>query len=116
MINEEQRSALKSLILEEIADTEESVQRLAERLKPIGPDRAVDSLSRLDAISQAGTATIAMTNARRRLERLRSRLARLADPRFDRCDACGDEIDIERIEAVPESGHCPACARGGAMR
>lgn len=44
--------------------------------------------------------------------RLRAALARIADGSYGTCARCGGAIEPERLEAVPETPFCQACAHG----
>jgi RNA polymerase-binding protein DksA len=44
------------------------------------------------------------------LDRIRAALVRVADGSYGECAACGEEIDDERLMAVPETDRCARCA------
>jgi len=44
-------------------------------------------------------------------ERVERALAKLAEGSYGVCDDCGGEIAARRLEAIPESNLCVACAR-----
>jgi RNA polymerase-binding transcription factor DksA len=50
-------------------------------------------------------------DARARLDAVEDALARLAAGTYGRCAVCGRPIDPERLEAVPGTDRCIACAR-----
>ncbi|MFO0602135.1 MAG: TraR/DksA C4-type zinc finger protein [Polyangiales bacterium] len=43
------------------------------------------------------------------LERIERAVARLDDGSFGTCEACGEEISVERLEARPETTRCVQC-------
>jgi RNA polymerase-binding transcription factor DksA len=47
------------------------------------------------------------------LQQVEAALRRLASGRYTTCAACGDEIEPERLVAVPYTDRCRACAEGG---
>ena len=53
--------------------------------------------------------------ARQRLATLDRALAAVDGERFGRCEACGAAIGVERLEAVPDTTRCVACAAGGTV-
>ena len=69
----------------------------------------VGRVSRIDAIAQQK-----MTEANRqaqqgRLQLARAALHRLENNEYGDCMACGEEIDMARLEARPESLFCVPC-------
>ncbi len=61
----------------------------------------------LGAISEA---------VRAELELLDGALRRLAAGRYGHCAGCGEQIEPERLAAVPYTDRCRACAEQGAAR
>lgn len=51
--------------------------------------------------------------ARVELAQLNRALARIDEGSYLSCAACGDEIQVERLEVVPCTDLCARCARGG---
>lgn len=47
------------------------------------------------------------------LKRIDDALKRLAAGRYDTCVVCGEEIEPQRLEAVPTTNRCIACAERG---
>jgi DnaK suppressor protein len=98
--------------LEERRDrTRERVAGLAKRPelgsaqgfgKRIG-DGTVEAISRLTEIGVG-------TTLEAELERTERALAKLDEGSYGRCDACGEPIAPRRLEAMPDSIHCVACA------
>jgi DnaK suppressor protein len=58
----------------------------------------------LGAISQS---------AREELRQLEAALRRLEEGRYATCSVCGEDIEEERLAAVPYTDRCRACAEGG---
>lgn len=52
-------------------------------------------------------------SAQAELQQVDFALRRLACGRYATCAACGDEIEPERLAAVPYTDRCRACAEGG---
>ena len=44
------------------------------------------------------------------IEDIRIALARITDGTYGSCSSCGDAINPERLEALPEAVHCIDCA------
>jgi DnaK suppressor protein len=72
--------------------------------KRIG-DGTTEAVSRLTEIGVGRS----LETAEERVERA---LAKLAEGSYGICDACGGAIDPRRLQAVPESVLCVACAGG----
>ncbi len=109
MLTENDRSRIKTLMEEQIAELEKSIPELRERSAPVSPDQAIGRLSRTDSMMNAGTVGLALKEARARLNRLRNRIDRVEDPEFDQCALCGEEIPLERLLVAPDRGVCPRC-------
>src|SRR6202140_1726665 len=52
-------------------------------------------------------------SAREELQQVESALVRLASARYATCSVCGEDIDPERLDAVPYADRCRSCAEGG---
>lgn len=48
-------------------------------------------------------------HARRLLEQIHDAVARLDEGTFGQCDRCGEQITLERLEALPYAEHCLEC-------
>ncbi len=55
-------------------------------------------------------------SARFELQQVEAALKRLERGRYGSCVACGEEIEPERLAAVPYADRCRACAERGAGR
>ncbi|MBC7263524.1 MAG: TraR/DksA C4-type zinc finger protein [Chloroflexi bacterium] len=54
--------------------------------------------------------------ARQRIESIREALQKLERDRYGICERCGQPIEPERLEILPDTTLCVACARGRSMR
>ncbi len=111
MLTGKQREAIRAIVVEEIADLEETLASLKERTQPIAPDASLGRLSRLDAMMHKGTAEHLQADASRRLAHLRDKLHTIDLPDFGKCAVCQQPISFERLKAAPESVICIDCAR-----
>lgn len=57
-----------------------------------------------------GILTALSRTADAELKRIDGALQRLADGRYTTCVVCGEEIEPQRLEAVPYTDRCIACA------
>jgi len=82
----------------------------AELARPPSLDQEIGRLTRQDALQQQQMAL----HARRRLElqlaQIRGALSRVAEGTFGACALCGIAIAPARLELVPETPFCVACA------
>ena len=76
----------------------------------VAPDNAVGRLSRLEALNDQGVRNTRIAAGRQRLVALQATVARLSDDGYGECDGCGEDIPVARLELVPESCRCVACA------
>lgn len=56
------------------------------------------------------------SSAQAELEQIQSALRRLDAGRYATCAACGEDIEPERLAAVPYTDRCRACAEGVGAR
>ncbi len=68
------------------------------------PEDAADNIEEL----QVNVPLVAELEARYRA--IKSALARMQDGTYGRCEECGEEIDVERLEADAAAATCIACA------
>jgi RNA polymerase-binding transcription factor DksA len=52
-------------------------------------------------------------SAQEELQHVEGALRRLASGRYTTCSVCGEDIEPERLEAVPYTDRCRSCAEGG---
>jgi CBS domain-containing protein len=74
-------------------------------------EEAVDFSERAADRSEADTAGILHSLAARRLDGLDRALERAAEGRISLCEGCGRRIPLARLQALPGSTLCIACAR-----
>lgn len=71
--------------------------------KRIG-DGTTEAVDRLNKVGAANSIAATLADVERALEKL-------ADGTYGTCDACGDPIGEERLQAIPWATRCIACAR-----
>ncbi len=52
-------------------------------------------------------------SAQEELQQVEAALRRLASGRYSTCAVCGEDIEPERLDAVPYTDRCRSCAEGG---
>lgn len=109
----EEKDILKQKMLADISELEETATRLRESSRPVAPDNAIGRLTRMEAINAKAISEVSLSNARNRLTRLKTALARLNnDEDFGVCRECEEPIPAGRIMIMPESVYCVKCASG----
>ena len=101
---------LKTKIQADLAALRSDIAGLEEATQPIAPDVALGRLTRMDAIQNKSVNEAALSEARTKLEKLKTALARLDDPQFGTCENCGEAISPARLEYMPETTRCVNCA------
>ncbi|MEW6301800.1 MAG: TraR/DksA C4-type zinc finger protein [Thermodesulfobacteriota bacterium] len=96
----------RALLLGEVADTEADLQTLSQEREAEWSDRAQEEqtahvLSRLDVRDNEELAEIGYA------------LDRIDQGVYGRCESCGQEIGVERLQAVPTARLCAACEQAG---
>jgi DnaK suppressor protein len=71
--------------------------------KRIG-DGTTEAVDRLNKVGAANSIAVTLADVERALEKL-------ADGTYGICDACGEPIGEERLEAIPWATLCISCAR-----
>jgi DnaK suppressor protein len=71
--------------------------------KRIG-DGTTEAVDRLNKVGAANSIAVTLADVERALEKL-------ADGTYGHCDACGEAITEQRLEAIPWAALCIACAR-----
>lgn len=106
----EQRQEIADLIEREIVQLSEQIEHLVAVTQPVKPDVALGRLSRLEEIGAKEINEEALRKARRRLSDLKRARTQTGNPRFGRCVRCRKPIPFERLQVIPETAFCVACA------
>lgn len=94
-----------------ISDLRREAESLAEATAA-GPDDEHDAEGATIGLERARVASI-LERAEQSLAALETAASRLAEGEYGRCRACGSPIAAERLEALPATELCFACAGGG---
>ena len=103
------KETFRQLIEDEIEEVREKIAAFEESSKALAPDKAIGRISRMDSFNDQGIHSAALSAAREKHFKLEQALAKLDDPDFGRCVACGGAIPLQRLLALPESTHCVRC-------
>lgn len=85
-----------------------------EARRPVELDQqAVGRLSRMDALQEQAMQFETERRRQQTLSRIEAALKRIDEDEFGYCIACGEEIDIRRLENDPTLATCVKCASKG---
>jgi RNA polymerase-binding transcription factor DksA len=110
------RPELRALLDVERASTEAQIASLTrtfddvvESIEDVGNDDEHDPDGSTIAFERAQVIAL-LHQARANLAELDAAIERLASGRYGVCEVCGRDIPIERLEALPTTQRCLACA------
>ena len=109
-MTEKEKTELRDRILERSVEVELRIEQLRESTQPISPDKGLGRLTRLEAMQDKGVNEAALERLRDESARLHNSLVNIMRPGFGNCQNCGQEISIERLQALPASTLCMECA------
>ncbi len=109
-MTQEERTALKERIVEQLAQTEKEIHHLEDATKPISPENSIGRISRMDAINNKGVSEATLRSARRKLANLQLALSKIDSPDFGICVRCKSPIPPARLMFMPQSNRCVRCA------
>lgn len=97
--------ALRSSLQEELAGSSESA-------RPVDLGQPIGRLTRVDALQQQHMAMARRDRIRKRMQAVAAALSRIDEGIYGECLDCGDDIDLRRLEARPETFLCLGCQKG----
>jgi len=109
-MTDKEKNALRERILDRSVEVEVRIEQLRDATQPISPDKGLGRLTRLEAMQDKGVNEAALQRLRDESARLHNALVNILRPDFGKCGNCGQEIAIERLNALPASTLCMDCA------
>lgn len=103
-------SDLKARLEARLSELNARIHSIEDRLDdPVSKDWEDQAVEREDTevLEDLGKAGL------KEMEMIRAALGRIEDDSYGVCAKCGDNISIERLEAVPHAALCRTCAQGG---
>ena len=87
-------------------------EQLSAELADLGEGAAHDAglADRSAVATERGGAELLVNDLRGLLDDVEAALGRLDDGTYGRCEACSSAIDAERLDALPTTRNCRACA------
>jgi len=110
MLTAKEKSQIKSLMEEKLAEAKSEVEALSEATKSIAPDNAIGRVSRMDAIGNKAVNDMALKKAKNKIQRLEYALSQFGTMEFGVCLECYQDISFKRLSAMPEIETCMQCA------
>ncbi|MCA1964780.1 MAG: TraR/DksA C4-type zinc finger protein, partial [Prosthecobacter sp.] len=94
-----------------IARLQKEIENSSADTAAVAPDNAIGRVSRMDSILSQEVAKAMVAAKQKRILDLHAARMRLDEGSFGTCAACFEDIEIERLEAAPETLLCQACSR-----
>ena len=115
-VTEDLRRELGTRVLAEQRAARARLLALERETMPLGSGSGGDNSPLADPLEAASheIAEIELEGSRetliRRLKKLYRAAVKVREGSYGACDACGEEIPLARLRAVPEATHCRDCA------
>ena len=115
-VTEDLRRELGTRVLAEQRAARTRLLALERETMPMGTGQDGDNSPLSDPLEAASheIAEIELEGSRetliRRLKKLYRAAVKVREGSYGACDACGEEIPLARLRAVPEAAHCRDCA------
>lgn len=114
MLDDEQVTAFAETLKTLQSELQDQSGATEEARKPVELDQqAVGRLSRMDALQEQAMQFETERRRQQTLSRIEAALKRIDEDEFGYCIACGEEIDIRRLENDPTLATCVKCASKG---
>ena len=108
-MDNKKRAQFKILITHHITAITLDIDNLRELIKPVKPDNAIGRVSRMEAINEQSVNKANLLKAEKRLEQLNKALDRVITEDYGFCLRCEEELQVKRLEVLPESQICMTC-------
>ncbi|HAG17303.1 MAG TPA: TraR/DksA family transcriptional regulator [Bacteroidales bacterium] len=106
----EEKNQIGVLIEAKLVKLEAQIADLKELTRPIEPDCAIGTVSRMDAINNKSVNESTLRKKIVQQNALQHALTILYTDEFDRCVVCGHPIPSARLLLMPDSRKCVRCA------
>jgi len=95
------------------SENERDSETTADARKPVKLDQTtVGRLSRMDALQEQAMQVETERRRHQERQRIEAALERIDEGEYGYCAACGDEIELKRLEHDPTVPTCVSCAKG----
>ena len=114
MLDEKQIATFADILRTLQTELQDQSGATEEARKPVELDQqAVGRLSRMDALQEQAMQFETERRRQQTLSRIEAALKRIDEDEFGYCIACGEAIDIRRLENDPTLATCVKCASTG---
>ena len=103
------RENIRKILMEQKTQLEKDIENLVELAQPVSPDNAIGRITRMEALNDLTVHKANLSKAKKRMELLEKAERRLESEDFGLCLRCEEEIQIKRLELLPESQICMNC-------
>ena len=105
----EQIAEWRSKLMTVRSSLEQELSSSEEAARPVDLGQPIGRLTRIDALQQQQMALAHLDRIRNRMLAIGGALGRLDDGTFGECLRCGEDIELRRLEARPETFFCLIC-------
>ena len=103
MLSGDQLIEFEDLIESLISQLEAEIDASAEDTAAVAPDNAIGRVSRMDSILSQEVSKAVVARKQHRIVDLHAARMRLDEGKFGWCVDCLEDIELERLQAAPES-------------
>lgn len=107
------REHYRTLLIALQAELQAAISAPTSTGKSVAPDNAIGRLSRMEALQSQAMSQAGTERLKKRLRAVELALKAVDDASYGTCIRCAEPIPEGRLEIVPESRVCVACARRG---
>ncbi len=109
MLNDAEIAEYKRRLEELRLELEELLRATEAGARPVDLEAPIGRLSRIDAIQAQKLTQANRARTKVRLQHVMGALGAIRDDEYGECKKCGNDISLERLNAVPESPLCMPC-------
>lgn len=103
------QAQFRPIVQQRLAEIETELNAGADSTAPISPDVSVGRLSRLDSMQMQQMALAGKRRLEEQRPRLYDALRRIDAGTYGRCEHCGGDVAIERLQLQPDAVMCMPC-------
>ncbi len=111
MLSGDQLFEFEPLIDRLIEQLEGEIDSSARDTAAVAPDNAIGRVSRMDSILSQEVSKAVVARKQQRIVDLHAARIRLDEGKFGWCVDCLEDIELERLEAAPETLRCLGCSK-----
>ena len=109
--NDDRLRRLRQMLHQERTRTYQRIRELRNEQRQDATPAPGDELDKARSLSEVETHAGLIERAEYRLKAIDAALSGIDRNRYDLCEACGQEIPVERLQALPFTAYCIECQR-----